>query len=325
MRIAKQIFRHRIFALLFGLSSVFAFPLFADAVTIKPSIVGGKNLTVGDRFFYVDTVSVSPGDTLLPLPPAEGKLGDAEIVSQLFGSTKPIPGKRVFACSLAVFKPGEAKIPTFNFRKTNNLADTTIYFGDTLTVQIKSVLPPDTTGLSIADIRGPKRLRGPLWPYIVFPLLLALLIFGLIMLRRKMRGKVSEPSIPPIPPWELAIQKLDALKAERHLEFGKFKQFYFELSLIIRGYIESRYDTPAVESTTYELEDNAILKTIPNELYNRLFEFFLRADLVKFAKSIPTTPDAESDLSFAYDFVDSTKPAPAPLAASLTVPEEVKA
>jgi hypothetical protein len=276
------------------------------------------SLTVGDRFLYTNTVALQPGVTLEPVPIEEGKLGEAMAFSPIRKLDKSTAGTVSYACTLAVYQPGKVTLPTFSFKRSS---DNAILAGDSITVNIRTVLPLDTTGLQIADIRPPRKLRGPIWPYLVILLAIALIVAAVAFLRRRMRGKIIESVIPPIPAWELAYQKLDALKAERYGEFGKFKQFYFELSLIIREYIEGRYHTPAVESTTYELEQNNILHEMPIESYGHLFDFFNRADLVKFAKSIPTPKDAEADLAFGYSFVDSTKPAPAPVVETWPQPE----
>jgi len=275
------------------------------AISIKPS-VDTKDLTVGDKFVYKNEVAAD--SSLQPIPLGE-KLGDATVLSPIFQLKKSQKGTDIYACTLAVYQPGEIKIPAFSFRRVNS-PDTSVISGDTMTVNIKSILPPDTTGMQIADIRGPKRLWGPIWPYLLIAAILALAIFGIIWLRRKLRKAIAGPAIPPIPPWEMALKRLDELKASRHLDFGRFKQFYFELSMIVRAYIEGRFDTLAVESTTYEIENDPKLKALDRKLYDRLFELFNRADLAKFAKSIPTQKEAESDITFAYDFVVETKPAP---------------
>jgi hypothetical protein len=281
------------------------YPALIGALTIEQSYQPQK-LTVGDKFVFKNEVPAGMGLEPLPLPET---FGDATALSQIFKLRKSSKGKEAFACTLAVYKPGEVKIPSFSFRVANS-ADTAVYTGDTLKIDIMSVLPADTAGLKIAEIREPKRLRGPIWPYIVAPIVIVLLVIGIKLLRDKLRKKALEPAVPPMPAWELAFKRLDELKAERHPEFGRFKQFYFELSLIIRGYIEERYETRAVESTTYELENDDKLATLPDDMLARLFELFHRADLAKFAKSIPTINDAESDMSFAYDFVVKTKPLP---------------
>jgi hypothetical protein len=273
----------------------------ALSVPIKSSI-DARDLTVGDKFVLT---TEAPSDVKIEPAPLERMLGDATVLSPLVKAKKTRMGNDVYACTLAIYKPGEAKIPTPVFRSAG---DTTTFSGDTITVNVVSVLPPDTTKLQVADIRGPRKLRGPLWPYFLGALLIALIVSSVIIIRNKLRRHVTQLVAPPIPPWELAFKQLDELKAARHLEFGRFKQFYFELSMIVRAYIEKRYETPAVESTTFELENDGRIMEIDSGLRSRLFDLFYRADPVKFAKSIPEIREAQSDLSFAYDFVVGTKP-----------------
>lgn len=308
------------------LAILVTFPLASGALGSPIRIIASispESLTVGDRFLYVNTIENALGRALQPIPMQE-KLGDATVLSPVVKLAKSPKGTVSYSCTLAVYQPGPAKIPAFAFRHVNS-PDTTLYTGDTLTVNIASVLPPDTTGVQMADIRGPRRLRGPVWPYFVIAAALALLVFAGAQLKNRWQRKVAKPEVPPIPPWDLAFQRLDALKAERHLDFGRFRQFYFELSLIIRGYIEGRYETMAVESTTYELENDSALETLRDDLYSRLFEFFERADLVKFAKAVPNLGDAQADLQFGYDFVSKTKPLTKVSTAVKSAPAEVKA
>src|SRR4030067_1290867 len=90
----------------FTVSLAFLWPTIAYAISIKPSI-DTKNLTVGDKFVYKNEVpSVS---TIEPMP-LEEKLGDAIVLSPLFKVKKPKSDVEVFACTLAVYQPGEAGI-----------------------------------------------------------------------------------------------------------------------------------------------------------------------------------------------------------------------
>jgi len=264
-------------------------------------------LTVGDKFLYINTIDVQDGYRVEPLPLTD-KLGDAFVTSDIYEFEESGHDAVSFACTLAVYKPGEIELPTFTFVATDTAGISEEFSGEGVRATIQSVLPADTTGLEIADIREPYKLTGPIWAYFVIPLALALLIYGMILLRRRLSGRAELPVAPPRPPWEIAFERLDSLKGSRHLEFGRFKLYYFELSMIVRGYIDGRYDFPAVESTTYELENEERLKPVSDNLYERLFEFFYRADMAKFAKAVPTPADAESDLSFAYEFVKETMP-----------------
>ena len=266
-----------------------------------------ESLTVGDKFLYINTVDVEDGYTVEPLPPAD-KLGDAFVLSDIYRLEKSGNGAVAFACTLAVYKPGEIELPAFTFISTDTAGISEEFTGEGIMADIRSVLPADTAGLEIADIREPQKLTGPIWPYFVVPLALALLIYGMILLRRRLGGRAKIPVAPPRPPWEIAFERLDSLKGGRHPEFGRFRLYYFELSLIVRGYIEGIYDFPAVESTTYELENESRLRHVDDNLYKRLFEFFHRADMAKFAKAVPVPAKAESDLSFAYELVRKTIP-----------------
>lgn len=266
-----------------------------------------ESLTVGDKFLYINTVDIQDGSVVEPLPLTD-KLGAAFVLSDIYKLEESGDGTVSFACTLAVYKPGEIELPAFTFVATDTAGSSEEFGGEVTRVSIQSVLPADTSGLEIADIREPQKLTGPIWPYFLIPLPLALLIYGMILLRRRLGGKAELPMAPPRPPWEIAFEKLDSLKAGRHLEFGRFKLYYFELSMIIRGYIEGRYDFPALESTTCELENEDRLRPVDDKLYKKLFEFFYRADMAKFAKAIPARAEAESDLSFGYEFVRETIP-----------------
>lgn len=268
-----------------------------------------ESLTVGDKFLYVNTVHKLPGKDIKPNPLGE-QLGEAEVIAGIRQIPESPEGTISYACSLAVYKSGEIEIPSFTFAITDSSGKTGVISGDSLKVQVRTVLPADTTGLDIADIRGPYRLRGPIWPYIAIPIGVILLAYSAYRAYRRFKGVPEIPQAPPRPPWEIAFEMLDSLRDKRHYQYGRVKQFYFELSLIARGYIEGRYDFPAVERTTYELEYDERLKAVGENHYGRLFQFFKRADMAKFAKEIPSRMDADSDIQFIYDFVRQTIPVP---------------
>ncbi|UCC80139.1 MAG: hypothetical protein JSW64_01915 [Candidatus Zixiibacteriota bacterium] len=282
------------------------------------------SLTVGDKFLYINTINNSENYRIEPAP-VEGQLGAAAVLSDVYRIQDPEPGTVAFACTLAIYKSGEADIPPLDFNATDSLGSTDKVSGKSLNVMIYSVLPDDTTGVEIADIKEPMKLRGPVWPYLLIPLGIVLIVLSIIFLRKYFRKRYEIPVIPPRPPWEIAYEKLDRLKSERHAEFGRLKRFYFDLSLIIRSYIEARYEFPAAEYTTYELENTSRLKEIEGGLYGRLFELFNRADLAKFAKFQPSVEDAGSDMKFAYDFVSKTIPTVEEAEAETEKVEEVAA
>lgn len=271
------------------------------------SFIQPESLTVGDKFLYVNTIKA---DTSLGIKPADitDRIGDADLLSDVFMINNTKDGDIAYACTLAVYKPGEIEIPSFTFEYINEEGEVKSFTGNSLKTEIYSILPSDSTAIEIADIKEPRKLKGPIWPYIVIPLVIGALIALGYYLRKRFAKDIVIPGTPQRPPWDLAIEELNNLKIERHHEFGRYKIFYFELSLILRNYIERRYDFPAAESTTYELENEQELKTIDSNLYSKLFELLDRSDMTKFAKFNPTQTDADIDMKFSYNFVGDTIP-----------------
>jgi len=290
------------FCLVIGMYDPVSGQKFKVSTYIEP-----ESLTVGDKFLFINTIEINDDYDVEPAP-IEEQIGDATVISDIYKIHDPEPGMIAYACTLAVYRPGEVEIPSFVFNVTDSLGNTNAVIGKSVRTTIHSVLPADTTNLEIADIKEPMRLRGPIWPYLLIPLAVLVIVLSIVFLRKYFRKKLDIPAVPPRPPWETAYEKLDSLKAERHIEFGRLKRYYFDLSLIIREYVEARYEFPAAEYTTYELENTEKLREIDTTLYNQLFDFFYRADLAKFAKFLPTIQDADSDMRFAYDFISKTIP-----------------
>ena len=295
-----------IFVVAFSLVLGMCDPAFGTDFKVSTSI-SPDSLTVGDKFEFKNVINKVDGYKIEP-DSVSGQIGDATVITDIFKIANPDSGTVAYACSLAVYKPGEAEIPTFVFNVIDSSGNKQTVIGKSQRVTIHSILPADTAGIDIADIKEPVKLRGPIWPYLLIPLGIIVLIALFILYRKYFRKKPEALVIPSRPPWEVAFERLDELKSTGDLEFGRLKKFYFDLSLIIREYLEGRYGSPAVERTTYELENDEKLKEMDSDYYNRMFEFFYRADLAKFAKFLPSAEDGESDLKLAYDFVAATIP-----------------
>ncbi len=144
--------------------------------------------------------------------------------------------------------------------------------------------------------------------------LLALLACLAYWLYKKIKARRAFKQLPieeQIEPHELALKRLKQLENRKLYQKGDFKEYYSELSEILREYIERRFYIRALESTTRELK--ILLEAtdkIPSHLKMQLFELFELADLAKFAGYRPLWDVCQRHLSFAYDFVEQTKPRP---------------
>ncbi len=144
---------------------------------------------------------------------------------------------------------------------------------------------------------------------------LALLILAIIggaywyWQKRKNRPKAAAPPKPKakLSPYELASQRLKALETKKLWQGGQVKDYYVELTDIVRQYIEGRFWVPALESTTDEIMDGLKAKDVSDQQKKRLYDLLNLADFVKFAKLKPTVGENMDSLEITRDFINATK------------------
>jgi hypothetical protein len=129
---------------------------------------------------------------------------------------------------------------------------------------------------------------------------------------QKMRNRkpkdVEIKAAPKLPPHEQAIRELKKIREQKLWQQGRNKEYYTEVTDILRRYITSRYGISVMEKTTSEILE-VIRDEEPGnkEVLDTLKQILQLSDFVKFAKLHPL-PD-ENDLSMinAQLFVEKTK------------------
>ncbi|MBF0099704.1 MAG: hypothetical protein HQK77_02240 [Desulfobacterales bacterium] len=176
-------------------------------------------------------------------------------------------------------------------------------------------LPQQTTQEVMQDIHDIKPLEifgiNPKWfMYLIWAVLgllgiLLLWITFRVLMNRKRGGKKFQTVV--LKPEAIAFGALDALE---NAEFSDIRQYYFELSMILRTYIELRFLMNAKEMTTEELIP--LIKELPidKETSAGLKNFLLTSDPVKFAGSTVESQTMKNDLQWVRDFVQKTIPQP---------------
>ncbi len=178
-------------------------------------------------------------------------------------------------------------------------------------VTIVSLLP-DEEALATADIKeivgpvGVPRDRRSLYGGLAA---LALLVGVLALLARRLWSRRQDSAVPQRPAHELALEALTHLRRARLLEEGRQPEFYVRLSRIVREYIEGRFHVRAPEMTTEEfLQVAQSSSELEAQHRARLGEFLSEADLVKFARHVPTVEQGEKAYEAAREFVSTTAP-----------------
>ena len=218
---------------------------------------------------------------------------------------------------LTQFDSGSYTIP----RQKIIIADKTFYT-DSLRVDVNTVVV-DTTKQKLYDIKPiieVNKSSSKWWLYLlIISALVALAGFLLYWFIWRKKPLTEEEEIALLPPYDrakLALQKLDN---SQYLMRSELKEYYSELTLIIRKFLDEKVYDRALESTTQELiERLSLIKEgnqlpLENDTIKNIESVLKRADLVKFAKSAPDTVLAEMDkttIGKELDAVKATLPEP---------------
>ncbi len=300
----------RLFSIFFFLSSFFSF----SQVT---SSIDSTKIKIGAQITYKISVESEPnslvvfpeGQTFSPLEMIESYAVDTIKNKDKFNLIKKY--------GLTQFDSGKYTIP----RQKIIIGDKT-FFTDSLKVEVNNVVV-DTTKQGLFDIKPiieVKKQGSDWWKY----LLMALLIIGIIgflmywfIWRKKPLSEAEQIAL--LPPYDRAKLALKKLDESHYLESAAIKDYYSELTFIIRKYLDEKVYDRALESTTDELINRLkLLKEgnqveLSNEDIRNLESILKRADLVKFAKSAVDVDLAKLDrntIDIEIDHVKEALPEP---------------
>ena len=173
----------------------------------------------------------------------------------------------------------------------------------------------DTTQ-AIKDIKGP--IQAPitfseLAPYFGVALVIVMIIA--LVWYYFWRKRLNKPLFPVItrpagPPWEDALQSLDVLDDKKLWQSGKIKEYYSELTDILRRYLQQQHSIDAMEMVTSEILESYDQAGLNPGSRKLLDQVLTQADYAKFAKAIPQNRENEMSMTWSKQFVHETKPVP---------------
>ncbi|MEL6916865.1 MAG: hypothetical protein AAFO99_03950 [Bacteroidota bacterium] len=192
------------------------------------------------------------------------------------------------------------------------------FFTDSVVINVATV-PVDTLTQKMYDIKSliaVEKSYAKLW-WILFWVLLGLLMIGGLLYWFVFRKKplTEEEKEALLPPYDRALLELKRLENSKYLIQDEYKQYYSELTDIVRSYLEEDAHVSALESTTDQLIDKLEMLRdagelkLENDTINQFKRILQTADLVKFAKSKPPVSSAEQDRKSIEEIVIKTKEA----------------
>ncbi len=207
------------------------------------------------------------------------------------------------------FDAGTYTIPSYSFGSSEGVLKS-----DDLMLQVQSVKVDTTKG--IYDIRQPIYVSYTFvdwakdnWYWVLIPFLVVFAIAGLIVYfktRPKLQPVVKFVQ-PLVPPHIIALGKLNEIQSKKLWQQEQTKQYYIELSDVLREYLENRYSIKTQEKTTDEILIELRRVEMTDNNKQVLKELLTLADLVKFAKEKPLPVENEQCMDHAINFVKETQ------------------
>jgi hypothetical protein len=190
---------------------------------------------------------------------------------------------------LTQFDSGKYMIPSVKI-----LINKKAFLSDSIKVEVANV-QVDTLKQKMYDIKDIVPANegiGDWWKYLLLLLLISgigAFIYWYIKIRqtKKIEEEIYKTPI------EKATSLLNNLEKKELWQQGEVKEYYSQLTDIVRNYIEEAIEIPAMESTTSELIEGLKIAShkkkmkLSQETIDNLFVVLKQADLVKFAKSKP--------------------------------------
>ena len=282
----------------------------------QPAVVSSKTDTsqirIGEQFHLNLYATVKPG-TIVGFPLLPDTFNKFELVNK--SSIDTIPSADSISLTLhqqftlTNFDSGFFVLPPFPFVISDAKKSTDTLLTEAILMSVLTV-PVDTT----RDIRTIKNILDVPFPwqdyliYLLIAQVITLVVMILYKLLKKEKVIAVKPIIPLRPAHELALEGLKRIETEKIWQQGFTKKYFSELTDVIRQYIERRFTINAMEQTTEEILRHFNASLVREEEKEKLRFILVQADMVKFAKAIPTPSENETAMAFAYDFVNVTRP-----------------
>lgn len=287
----------------------FLFSLFSfSQVTTE---VDTTKIRIGEQISY--KIKVETDSTALVVFPEGQTFSPLELVEALkIDTTKKESRYHLLReYKLTQFDSGSYYIP-----KQKIIIGEKSFFTDSLKIDVNTV-EVDTTKQKLFDIKPiieVEKSSSKWWLYLLLILaIVALIAFLLYWFIWRKKPLTEEEEIALLPPYDRAKLALKKLDESQYLIRSELKEYYSELTFIIRKYLDERVYDHAMESTTDQLiERLKLLKegnqlALENDTIKNIESILKRADLVKFAKSAPDTVLAEMDKKTVDKEIDAVK------------------
>lgn len=304
---------------IFLLISTISFSQKSSLVLIE---IDTTNIRIGEQFNL--KISVEETDNVI-IPKLE--LKGLEVIDSIKVDT--IKNSLIKRYVLTGFDSGSFYIPQQQIFVKNQA-----YLTDSLLVNVATIAV-DTSKIKKFPIKSIKTepfilddFKGYIWIVLLVILAIGLLVYFFSF--RKKKEELQEEIITIIPAFEEAISKLHQLDEKLLWQNNKIKQYYSELTEIVRNYLGRDIEIPTFEQTSDEIimlikiQNDEKKLGLSKETLKIITSLLRNADLVKFAKAKPLSNEIEGDRKCAELIIKKIQPKIIKYKSSIILPETEK-
>lgn len=257
-----------------------------SAADISVSIEPDK-LTVGDELRVTCLIRKQEGESVQPMLTPQ-TLYPFELKG---ARSAPIPDAadggptEKLEIVLTAFETGDLALPAIPLSVRSASGVSSAAFTPERKIKVVSVLTAKDK--SLRPIKGPVSMDLVTLLFGMAALAVIVLIAGVIAAIVLRPRKAKPDPEARLAPEERARRELGRLRASAHLAEGRFREYYAELTDIIRRFLERRYGVDVMERTTPEILRTEPVASLDADTRSSIRELLDAADLVKFAKATP--------------------------------------
>lgn len=217
-----------------------------------------------------------------------------------------------YSVPLQSFDSGVYVLPRFEY-----IAGKDTVFSNNLVLKVVPVIVGDNESISgFMPVEEPLNVsifdQLPDWLYdywwiiVIILLMIGAIIY--LIVRFKQTGSLNLVKKKELLPHEVALFNLEKLKNKKLWEQGMEREYFTELTEILRIYLQSRFRINAMEMTTHQIVEMLGSSAEISDKKEYVKQILDVADFVKFAQLRPLPSENTEAFDNAIRFVNETKP-----------------